>query len=69
MFNSSLTRTLEIPINSLTTDIFIVQTYFFNVLKDIILNGFLYKGEKYIFFTASAGQIRTKNLFYKRKFV
>ena len=60
MFNSSLTRTLEIPINSLTTDIFIVQTYFFNVLKDIILNGFLYKGEKYIFFTASAGQIRTK---------
>ncbi len=60
MFDSSLTRTLEIPINSLTTDIFIVQTYFFNVLKDIILNGFLYKGEKYIFFTASAGQIRTK---------
>lgn len=60
MFNSSLTRTLNIPINSLTTDIFIVQTYFFDVLKDIILNGFLYKGEKYIFFTASAGQIRTK---------
>lgn len=60
MFDSSLTRTLNIPINSLTTDIFIVQTYFFDVLKDIILNGFLYKGEKYIFFTASAGQIRTK---------
>ena len=60
MFESSLTRTLQIPINSLTTDIFIVQTYFFDVLKDIILDGFTYLGERYVFFTASAGQIRTK---------
>jgi len=60
MFDSSLTRILNIPTNTLTTDIFIVQTYFFDVLKDIILDGFYYQGEKYIFFTASAGQIRTK---------
>lgn len=60
MFESSLTRTLQIPINSLTTDIIIVQTYFFDVLEDIILDGFYYLGEKYVFFTASAGQIRTK---------
>ncbi|HHX69720.1 MAG TPA: hypothetical protein GX708_16950, partial [Gallicola sp.] len=60
MFESTLTRTLKIPIDTLTTDLFIVQTYFFDVLKDIVLNGFIYKGEKYIYFTSSAGQIRTK---------
>ena len=60
MFDSVLTRTLKIPIDKLTTDIFIVQTYFFDVLKDIVLNGFIYGGEKYIYFSSSAGQIRTK---------
>ncbi len=60
MFESTLTRTLKIPTDTLTTDLFIVQTYFFDVLKDIVLNGFIYKGEKYIYFTSSAGQIRTK---------
>ena len=62
MFDSVLTRTLNIEIDQLTTDIFIVQTYFFDVLKDIVLNGFIYgeEGEKYIYFSSSAGQIRTK---------
>lgn len=60
MFDSALTRTLKIPIDTLTTDIFIVRTFYFDVLKDLILNGFYFKGEKYVFFTASAGQIRTK---------
>jgi len=60
MFDSVLTRTLRIPIDQLTKDIFIVQTYFFDVLKDIVLNGFIYGGEKYIYFSSSAGQIRTK---------
>lgn len=68
MFESTLTRTLKIPTNSLTTDIIIVQTYFFDVLEDIILDGFYYLGEKYVFFTASAGQIRTKkSVFIKEK--
>lgn len=60
MFESTLTRTLKIPSDTLTTDLFIVQTYFFDVLKDIVVDGFMYKGEKYIYFTSSAGQIRTK---------
>lgn len=60
IFESTLTRTLEIPNDSLSTDIFIVQTYFFDIIKDIIINGFYYKNEKYIVLTASAGQIRTK---------
>jgi hypothetical protein len=60
VFESTLTRTIQMPINELSTDIIIVRTYFFDVIKDIILNGFMCNGEKYVCFTASAGQIRTK---------
>lgn len=68
IFESTLTRTLGYKEDELTEDIFIVQTYFFDVLEDIILNGFLYKGEKYVYFTSSAGQIRTKkSVFIKEK--
>lgn len=67
MFDSNLSRTLGIPINTFTKDIIIVQTYFFDVLENIILNGFMYEGEEYIFFTASAGQIRTKKSVFIKK--
>lgn len=60
LFDSVLTRTLQISENTLSEDIIVVQTYFFDILEDIILNGFTYKNEKYVCFTASAGQIRTK---------
>lgn len=59
-FDSSLTRVMNLVVNELTEDIFIVKTFYFKVIKDIIINGFYYKGEKYICLTASAGQIRTK---------
>lgn len=68
VFESVLTRTLNITTNTISTDIFIVQTYFFDIIEDIIQNGFLYQGERYICFTASAGQIRTKKtIFIKEK--
>ena len=38
----------------------VVQIYYFDILKDILHNGYEYKGEKYIYFTSSSGQIRTK---------
>jgi arsenate reductase-like glutaredoxin family protein len=44
----------------ISTDIIVVQTYFFEILEDIILNGFMLGDERYVCFTASAGQIRTK---------
>ncbi|GAA4880511.1 DNA-directed RNA polymerase YonO [Paenibacillus vulneris] len=46
--------------NQLSLDIVIVETFFFQILEDIIINGFLLNNEKYVCFTASAGQIRTK---------
>jgi len=60
VFESTLTRTLGIQQDELSTDIMVVKVFYFDVIQDLILNGFEYNGEKYIFFTASAGQIRTK---------
>ena len=60
LFESALTRALKLKTNELTTDIIIVNVYFFQVFEDIVKNGFLWNGEKYVFLSASAGQIRTK---------
>ena len=64
LFESSLTRALKLKTNELTDLIMIVNVYFFQVFKNIVLDGFLYNGEKYIFLTASAGQIRTKRAMF-----
>lgn len=60
IFESTLTRTIGLEIDALTTDMFVVQTYFYDIIKDLLIHGFLYNKEKYRFYTASAGQIRTK---------
>ena len=67
IFESSLSRVLDIKTNTLSNDLIIVQTFFFDVLKDAILNGLFVNGEKYICFTASAGQIRTKKTIFIRE--
>jgi hypothetical protein len=60
LFDSSLTRTISAKQNQLSKDIVVVQAFFFEVLEDIIHNGFMFNGEKYCYFSSSAGQIRTK---------
>ena len=60
LFESSLTRALKLKPNELTDKIVVVNVFFFQVFKNIVLDGFVYNGERYIFLTASAGQIRTK---------
>lgn len=60
VFESALTRTLGIQTDELSTEIIVVKVFYFEVIKDLILNGFEFNGEKYRFLTASAGQIRTK---------
>lgn len=59
-FDSVLTRTLQLETNIITTDLIIVTTYYYEILKDLINSGFEYAGDKYVFYTASAGQIRTE---------
>lgn len=60
LFDSSTTRALNLKINQLTEELFIVNVFFFQVFDNIMKNGFMYKNQKYIFLCASAGQIRTK---------
>jgi hypothetical protein len=67
LFESVLTRTLGIKENELSEDIIVVQVYYFQVLEDIIKNGFIHNGEKYIYFSSSAGQIRTKRAIFIRE--
>lgn len=69
VFDSALTRTIGLKEDNLYTDIMIVQTYFFDILEDIVLNGYMYNNEKYICLTASAGQIRTKKTVFIKESV
>jgi hypothetical protein len=69
VFESVLTRTIGAETDKFCTDILVVQTYFFQVLEDIICNGFYWNGEKYKCFTASAGQIRTKKTLFIKESV
>lgn len=67
VFDSSFTRMIGAKIDGLSEDFMVIQVYFFDILKDIMLHGFNYNGEKYIFFTASAGQIRTKKAVFVKE--
>jgi len=60
VFDSSLTRSLHMSPDTLNLELVIVKVYYFSVAESIIKNGFLMNGERYIFFSASAGQIRLK---------
>lgn len=60
MFESTLSRSFNIKTNELTYDIFIVEIYYYGIAKDLILNGFDYDNKHYVYFSSSAGQIRTK---------
>lgn len=62
LFESSLTRTCKIKPNKITDQLFIIRVYHYDVLNNIIQNGFYFNNEKYEYFTSSAGQIRTKKI-------
>ena len=60
VFESTLIRNLKMVPDQLNECMIIVRVYYFGVAESIIKNGFYMNGEKYVFFSASAGQIRTK---------
>lgn len=64
VFDSALTRMIGAEIDKLSKDFMVVQVYYFQILHDILLYGFMYEGEKYIYFTSSAGQIRQKKVVF-----
>lgn len=69
VFESSFTRTIGAKPGEFCDDFMIVKVFYFSVLKDILYNGFTYKGERYIYFTSSAGQIRTKKCVFVKESV
>lgn len=69
VFDSAFTRMIGAKQDELTEDFMVIQVYYFDIIKDLIYNGFTYKGEKYIYFTSSAGQIRTKKTVFVKESV
>ena len=69
IFDSALSRTIGIRQDELTDALIVVQVYYFDVFKDISFYGFIYKGEKYKYFTSSAGQIRKKKAVFIKESV
>ena len=69
VFDSAFTRMIGAKQDELTEDFMVIQVYYFDIIKDLIYNGFEYKGEKYIYFTSSAGQIRTKKTVFVKESV
>ncbi len=64
MFESNLSRTLNLKINDVPTDdIFIIRVLHYPVFESICKNGFTYNN-KYVMFTASAGMIRNKKVIF-----
>ena len=58
IFESSLTRAFECEDRKYSDKIVSVVTYYTQIFKSIIDNGFIFNGNKYVFFTAGAGQTR-----------
>lgn len=69
VFDSAFTRMIGAKEDELCEDFMVIQVYYFDIIKDLIYHGFTYKGEKYIYFTSSAGQIRTKKTVFIKESV
>ena len=69
LFESSLTRMIGLKKDDFTEDIIVIQVYYFDIFKDIAFYGFTYKGEKYRYYTSSAGQIRKKKAVFIKESV
>jgi hypothetical protein len=68
LFESALTRTMNLSNKKVNDEIIIVKAYHYNILEDLILNGFKYGDDKeYVFFSASSGQMKKKKCVFIRK--
>lgn len=60
IFESDLTRTFKCQDTEHSYDIISVVTYYTEIFENIIHNGFMCYGKKFVFYTAGAGQTRNK---------
>lgn len=69
VFESALSRAIGMKQDELADDLMVVQVYYFDIFRDISSFGFIYKEEKYRYFTSSAGQIRKKKAMFIKESV
>lgn len=69
IFDSSLTRMMELKQDELTDNIMVIKVYYFDIAKDIIKHGYIYNGKKYKYLTSSAGQIRQKKMVFIKEVI
>lgn len=69
VFDSALSRAIGIRQDELTDVLIIVQVYYLDVFKDLSFYGFTYRGQKYRYYTSSAGQIRQKKAVFIKESV
>lgn len=68
LFESTLTRSLDLQNGEISKEIIVVRAYRYVIFEKIIKEGFVYNGERYEYFSSSAGQIRNKkSCFIKSK--
>lgn len=64
VFDSFLTRTLGLQVGKLSEELITLRVCHYAIFKRLINDGFVYQDERYIPFTASAGQIRNKKMVF-----
>ncbi len=69
VFESALSRAIGIRPDELTKALITVQIYYLEIFKDISFYGFTFQGERYRYFTSSAGQIRTRKAMFIKETV
>ncbi|SHK41907.1 hypothetical protein [Desulforamulus aeronauticus] len=67
IFDSYLTRTLNLEYNKLTTDLIIIKIKKYSILKQLIKRGCIFQDDVYSYFTSSAGQIRQQKIVMIKK--
>ncbi len=67
VFDSYFTRTIGALPDTVSEDFMVVTKFYDDMLKDLIYNGYMHNGEKYVYFTSSAGQIRTKKTVFVKE--
>lgn len=60
MFASELSRTFKVATNELTKDILVVDMFYYDLSRDLVVNGFDWGQRHFVYFSSSAGQIRKK---------
>ncbi|MDD3085255.1 MAG: hypothetical protein PHU32_05210, partial [Candidatus ainarchaeum sp.] len=64
IFESSLTRTLDINTDEITDNLIVIRIYHYDILNNLIKNGFDYNNKHYILFTASSGMLKDKKVMF-----